>query len=105
MSNVEPSKEEKVTDYNLTSQRINRKAEILREEMDDETLLFNPKTRKTYVLNPMADVIWELCDGMHSPEEITDEIVSVLDVDPDIVSKDVSNVLNEFVRQNLVEVD
>ncbi len=105
MANIKPSKKVKVTDYNLTSQKINRKAEILREELDDETLLFNPKTRKTYVLNEMADVIWELCDGMHSPEEITDEIVSVLDVDPNTVSKDVSKVLNEFVLQNLVEVE
>jgi hypothetical protein len=105
MANVEASKKVKVTDYNLTSQKINRKAEILREELDDETLLFNPKTRETYVLNEMADVIWELCNGMHSPEDITDEIVSVLDVNRNVVFNDVLQVLEEFIHQNLVEVD
>ncbi len=105
MSNVKASKKMKSTNHNLTSEKINRKTDILREQLDDETLLFNPKTRNTYVLNDMADVIWGLCDGMHSPEEIADEIVSVLDVEPDIVFKDVSKVLEEFIRQNLVEVD
>ena len=105
MSNVEASKKMKSTNYNLTSQRINRKTEILREEIDEEVLLFNPNTRKTYVLNQMADVIWELCDGKHSPEEITDEIISALDVNPNIVFNDVLKVLEEFVHQNLVDVN
>ena len=97
-------KKVKSTDYDLTNQKINRKTEILREEIDEEVLLFNPKTRKTYVLNQMANVIWELCDGMHSPEEISAEIVSVLDVNPNIVFNDVLKVLEEFIHQNLVDV-
>jgi len=104
MSNVEASKKMKSTNYNLTSQKINRKTEILREEIDEEVLLFNPKTRKTYVLNQMADVIWELCDGKHTPAGITDEIVDVLEVNSDQVRKDVLKVIKDFFDQNLVDV-
>jgi hypothetical protein len=105
MANVKPSKKVKVINYNLTNQKINRKTEILREEIDEEVLLFNPKTRETYVLNQMADVIWELCDGKHTPAGITDEIVDVLEVNSDQVRKDVLEVIKDFFDQNLVDVN
>ena len=33
------------------------------EKMDDELLLFNPKSTNILYLNETASLIWQLCDG------------------------------------------
>lgn len=43
-------------------------------ELGDESLIFNRATKRTIYLNPAATVIWRLCDG----ERSVDEIISLL---------------------------
>jgi hypothetical protein len=35
-----------------------------------ETLLYDPVTDSVHVLNPTALIVWELCDGHHTPAEM-----------------------------------
>ena len=99
------AKSEVILKTNLLNKKISRKTHILREELDDETVLFNPKDKNTYVLNVIGAVIWELRDGMHNPQDITDEIVSVLPVNSDIVLNDVLKVIKDFSDQNLIDLN
>ena len=40
------------------------------EEMEDESLLYHDKMKKSIYLNVSATVIWKLCDGTRSIKEI-----------------------------------
>jgi hypothetical protein len=42
--------------------------------LDDELLIYVPRSEKAYTLNRSAVAIWELCDGTRTVEEITEEL-------------------------------
>lgn len=39
-------------------------------ELDDEIILFSVKHEKAIYLNPSAQLIWQLCDGKYSVDDI-----------------------------------
>jgi len=42
--------------------------------LDDELLVYVPRSEKAFTLNRSAVAIWELCDGTRTIEEITEEL-------------------------------
>jgi hypothetical protein len=44
------------------------------EEIGKEAVLYSSNQKSIHVLNPTARLIWELCDGQHTPEDIEKEI-------------------------------
>ncbi len=54
-------------------------------------------------LNPVAGVIWDLCDGSHTAKEIAEEIVDVLEADQPQVEGDVTKTIEEFQSKGLLE--
>ena len=40
------------------------------EEMDNEVLLFNPQNLVVLYLNESASIIWQLCDGQRTIQQI-----------------------------------
>ncbi len=42
----------------------------LLEEMDEGALIYNPGTTTALQLNSSSTLIWQLCDGSHSVEDI-----------------------------------
>jgi len=92
-----------LSDY--ADRKIKRRADILSEEIDNEIVLFDPKNKNTYALNRMASIIWQLCDGNHTPSEISAEISGALEVDSDRVLADVLRTIGSLLDRNLVEIN
>ena len=42
--------------------------------LDEELLVYVPRSEKAFTLNRSAVAIWELCDGTRTVEEITEEL-------------------------------
>lgn len=75
-----------------------------RELSDDETVLVNARGDVAFVLNPMASVIWDLCDGSHSTEEIAAFICDTLpDAELDQVSEDLAALVDKLLEAGLIE--
>ncbi len=52
-----------------------RREDVIRKSVDEsETMLYDPQTETIHVLNPSAELIWELCDGEHTPADIAQAI-------------------------------
>ena len=51
-----------------------RKAHLKIENIGNEAVLYNSNQKAIHVLNTTAQVIWELCDGNHTSEDIEREI-------------------------------
>jgi len=48
-----------------------RRADVSPRSLDErETILYDPQTDSIHVLNPAARIIWELCDGEHTVDDI-----------------------------------
>ncbi len=76
---------------------------VLREEDPDGGLLFNPDTNRIRVINHTGLFIWNLCDGMHTVEEIIDGIRGAFDGVPgDQVANQVNNFVDEMVTSGFI---
>jgi radical SAM protein with 4Fe4S-binding SPASM domain len=80
-----------------------KRRDIINEIVEDETVIYDPKNHNVHHLNPVAGVIWDLCDGNHDAKEIAEEIVDALEADPSQVEGDVTKTIEEFQNKGLLE--
>ncbi|GBD37767.1 Coenzyme PQQ synthesis protein D [bacterium HR37] len=85
--------------------KFRRREGVFSEELEGEIILFDSRTKNTYVLNQIAGVIWDLCDGENTPAQISLEISSALKVDSEVVLNDVLNTIEYMLEKGLVEVE
>jgi radical SAM protein with 4Fe4S-binding SPASM domain len=84
-------------------ERPKKRKDIINEIVEDETVIYDPKNHNVHHLNPVAGVIWDLCDGSHTAKEIAEEIVDVLESDQSQVEGDVTKTIEEFQSKGLLE--
>jgi len=68
---------------------------------DGSMVLFHSATRRLLTLNPTAALVWEYCDGAHSPATIASEVSAVF---PDVpaISDDVERILVDLREQGML---
>ncbi len=80
---------------------IARKNNIVVQEVNDETLIYDLKTNKAYCLNETSALVYELCDGTRDAAEISNEMSVRLKT---LISEEfVWLALDQFVREELLE--
>ena len=84
-------------------QSLKKRTDLLIEEIEDEVVIYDPRTHRVHHLNPMARIIWDLYDACPNPQDITKEIVDLLKADPVKVERDVSETLDQFRGKGLME--
>ena len=84
-------------------QSLKKRTDLLVEEIEDEVVIYDPKTHYVHHLNPMASIIWELFDVSVSPQEIVKEIVDSLNAESQKVEKDVLETLKHLQKKGLLE--
>ena len=75
----------------MEDQKPTRNQDYRLEKMDNELLLFNPKTTNILYLNETASLIWQLCDGQRT----VNEMVSLL--------KETFPEVSESIQQDVIE--
>ncbi|MDG6025390.1 MAG: PqqD family protein [Candidatus Brocadia sp.] len=81
-----------------------RKPGIMVQDMGRETLLYSAEGKAIHVLNPTAKLIWELCDGKHSIEEMEQVIRAGFSIsDNHNVAGDIRHTLEVFTEKGVVE--
>ena len=84
-------------------QSLKKRPDLLIEEIEDEVVIYDPRTHRVHHLNPMASIIWELFDVSVSPQEIVKEIVDSLNAESQKVEKDVQETLKHLQGKGLLE--
>ncbi|MCP4366424.1 MAG: radical SAM protein [Planctomycetes bacterium] len=87
----------------IVEEKPKRRTDIINEDVEDETVIYDPKSHNVHHLNPIAGVIWVLCDGNHTTKQITEEIVAVLDAEPSQVERDVTKIIEDFQGKDLLD--
>ena len=87
------------------STKINpcRVADFRLEQMDNELLLFHPAQSKVLYCNETASLIWQLCDGQHSPPEIIALLADSYPEAANEIAKDVETTLKQFHAHGAIE--
>ena len=81
-----------------------RKPGIIARDLGGETLLYSAEEEAINVLNPTAQLIWELCDGEHTIEDMEQAIRASFSVtDAHDVGADVERTLEVFAGKGLLK--
>jgi hypothetical protein len=88
---------------NMTESTIPfRKDGFRLEEMDNELLLFNPDNLEVLYLNPTARLVWEMCDGQRTLQQITDLLCEAYPEAAQAIPNDVQETLRRFLQHGAI---
>lgn len=79
-------------------------ADFQLEEIDGEILLYSPNATRSIYLNPSAAVIWRLCSGEFSAEEIVVSLQEQFPDEADSIAEDVLMTLEKFIESAAIEL-
>jgi hypothetical protein len=79
---------------------------VIAQPNGEDILLFNPANGMLRQANASGRLVWSMCDGEHSLDDIVHELTAIYDVDPDTVRKDVLDLISAlstagFLEENL----
>ena len=78
-------------------------SDLLASELEGELVLFNSAEEVVHVLNPTAKLVWDLCDGQHTTDDIAQALRAHYAIPPDRdVLADVTETLGVFSAKGLL---
>ncbi len=83
--------------------RPRRKADFRLELLDNEMLLYHPAETKILHFNQTASLIWYLCDGEHTVEDVTQMLQGAYPEAAEVIASDVTETLQQFAEQGCIE--
>jgi hypothetical protein len=86
-------------------QVLKRAADTPWNVIDEEAVLLNLDSGHYYILNETGCRIWELLDGKKTIADIAAHICQEYEVDENLAAKDTANILEELLKEKLVEIE
>jgi hypothetical protein len=86
-----------------SSRRPCRKADYRLEKIDDEMLLYHPGETKILYCNQTASLVWGLCDGQRTAEDITALLAESYPEAAEAIPGDVEVTLRQFLEHGAIE--
>lgn len=81
-----------------------RNPEIITKTISQETMLYTAEGELIHQLNPTARLIWELCDGEHTLQDMEQALRSTFSIAPEQdVIMDIRRTLDTFASQDLLQ--
>ena len=81
-----------------------RESGITVKDMGEETFLYSADEEAIHILNPTAQLIWELCDGEHTVADMERAIrASFAVADEHDVTEDIQRTLDIFADKGLLQ--
>jgi len=87
---------------NLTH-KPQRQVDFRLEQIDDELLLYHPGQTTILYCNSSASLIWQLCDGQRTVEEITVLLSESYPESAEAITADVETTLHRFAAHGAIE--
>ncbi len=82
--------------------RLRKMDHLIQHDMDEEVLVYDPVVDRTHRLNSSATLIWELCDGTRSLEDIARALTEQFEVEFEIALQDARTVLEQLREEQLL---
>lgn len=74
------------------------------ETIDNELLLYHPAETKVMYCNESASLIWQLCDGQHTVQEIIDLLIEAYPTAAGDIANDVQETVQQFLDHGAIEL-
>lgn len=76
--------------------------DCLLEDMDGELLLYDPSSAVTLHLNGSSAIVWELCDGQRTTQDIIDLVQQTYPDQATQIGQDVTSVVDDLSERNVL---
>jgi len=78
--------------------------ELVFRPLDEEWVVYDPRTRELHVLNRAAAIVWICCDGRTSVRDIVQAVTESFNgqVDEQQAETDVQKALGDFVERGML---
>ncbi|HEX8681328.1 MAG TPA: PqqD family protein [Ardenticatenaceae bacterium] len=86
------------------SDKPKQKPDYHLEEMDNELLLFHPQEKKVLYMNETTALVWQLCDGQRTIQEITALLVETFPDAAREIPGDLENILKQLQQERVIEL-
>lgn len=83
---------------------LQKHQDVIWREVDGETVLLNPISGRYFGLNRVACSFWSKVDGIASVEEIIEQMLAEYEVERDILSHDIRELIAELTQYELLTV-
>lgn len=88
----------------MTEYRPKKKSRLLHGEMSEDAVLYDEETKEIHVLNPTAFLVWKLCDGGHSVEDIEQAVKREFSTRAgQEIAEDIQKIVDTFKDKGLLE--
>ena len=71
-------------------------------ELDQEAVVYDPLSGLVHYLNPMASLVFQLCDGTATVKETTADLAEANEVEPEAIAADIRALIKQFREAGLV---
>jgi len=78
--------------------------DCLLENMEGEILLYKPSNSTTLHLNEPSVIVWELCDGKRSVQEIIGTVLEAYPEQAEQIPADIVGVIDDLVANKVLEL-
>jgi hypothetical protein len=87
----------------MDTDRPLKRGDIISRDMGTETLLYDARAEAIHLLNPTALLIWNLCDGNHSLQDMKGELMTAFSLvaEHDVLA-DIRQTVDTFAKNNLL---
>jgi len=82
---------------------VAKNEDIVWRMIEDKVVVIGKDAMAIHTLNRTASHIWELCDGVNSPDEIAAKLCDRFDVPPEEAIADVRETIGKFEQMGLIE--
>lgn len=87
----------------MSPNKPRRKPDYRLEAMDGELLLFHPAESRIMYCNETASLIWRLCDGERTVQEIAGLLAEAYPEAAETIPQDVEAALQQFAQHGAIE--
>ena len=84
-------------------ERPKKREDLLVRDVEEELLIYDPRSGDTSLLNGTAAAIFDMCDGYTPVSVMTEEVLAVLPADPETVRDDVQRIIRDLAEKGLIE--
>ena len=87
----------------LQSDKPQQKEDYHLEQIDGELLLFHPGQTTIIYCNPTASLIWQLCDGRHTVQDIIQLLSAAFPEAATSIPAEIETTLQQFAQHGAIE--
>jgi hypothetical protein len=81
-----------------------RNPSVVSKKLGDETVLYDQAGRAIHVLNPTAVIVWDMCDGRHTAQDMARSLRSGFQTGQDTdILEDVKGIVKRFRAEGLLQ--